>query len=181
MDAKGLKVNAGRLQVNVSGGTLNWRSAFAILGRYVFFGPLIGGAPYVWTIIGIPFAYALGLGPALICGVLTLWWLRLGGTRAALPGPWHAATFGALFGAAGAFIQQLLIVMYGRKSFDMLDGIGGALYSIEGPPLKFILPHAVAAGAVMAAWTVRRLARPATSATPAPPRGGYNAALPSVA
>jgi hypothetical protein len=165
--------------MDASGSYIGWRTALAVLGRYALFGPLIGGAPYVWTIIGIPFAYMLGIGPALVCGVLTLWWLRLGGTRAGLPGPWHAAAFGALFGAVGTFITQMVIVMYGRKSFDVIDGIAGALYSIEGLPIKFILPHAVVAGAIMAAWTVRRLARPAPArdATAFPP--SHNAALPS--
>jgi hypothetical protein len=164
--------------MDTSGGYVSWRTALTVLGRYALFGPLIGGAPYVWTIIGIPFAYALGLGPALICGVLTLWWLRLGGTRAMLPGPWHAAAFGALFGAVGAVIAQAVAVMIERSSFDIVNGLAGAFYSYEWMPITFILPHAIAAGAIMAAWTVRRLAQPACVQAPPP---AVHAALPAAA
>ncbi|MGL4576764.1 MAG: hypothetical protein ACRCV9_18395 [Burkholderiaceae bacterium] len=152
--------------MHASGAYLNARAAFAVLARYVLLGPLIGGAPYVWTIIGIPFAYALGVGPALICGLLVLWWLRLGGTRAALPGPWHAAAFGAWCGAVGGLIAQVIAVMLIKDSTDVLESVALALYGIEWLPLRFILPHAVVAGAIMTAWTVVRLTKPDPPTSP---------------
>jgi hypothetical protein len=145
--------------MHASDADMGWRAALTILARYVLLGPAIGGAPYLWAVIGIPFAYALGAGPALVGGVLMLWWLRLGGRSAALPGPWHAAAFGALFGAIGAVAAQIVIVMLTTKSFDFFAAVADALYGSERvwAQLIFILPHAVVAGAIMAAWTVKRL------------------------
>jgi hypothetical protein len=147
------------------GNPIGWRAALAILGRFAFFGPLIGGAPYVWTIFAIPYAYAFGLGPALICGALTIWWLRMGGSRAALPGPWHAAAFGALFGAVGAVLIQVTAAMIARRSLDVFEAITRTNFG-HWIQLFFILPHAVVAGSIMAAVTVRRLARPSGPAKP---------------
>lgn len=142
-----------------------WRTVF----WYTSWGPLIGGLPYVWTIIGLPVAYVLGLGPATICGALVTLWLRAG----PLPGVWHAAAFGGLFGAAGAFGTQMIVVMVNARSLHIPNAAQAAFWSTDWFPLGFIAPHAVVAGIVMTAYLVHKLKRPTpkpqqTAALPAP-------------
>lgn len=75
-----------------------WRTA----GRFMAWGPLIGGVPYVWLLFPVPFAYAIGLVPAGVAGLLFGAWYHAPGRR--VPGwPWRAA-FGALAGAAVALL-----------------------------------------------------------------------------
>jgi hypothetical protein len=122
------------------------------LGWYALWGPLIGGIPYLWTVIGVPFAYALGLGPALICGALTTIWMR----SASLPGPWHSAAFGALFGAVACVIAGWGVHLYGGNGM----GTAWSVQTLSGLDLDgftlFLLPHGIFAGSVLAARLSRK-------------------------
>ena len=72
-----------------------WRT----VGRFALWGPLVGGAPYAVFVITIPFAYAIGLVPALVAGMLFSAWLHAPAPRYPSAG-WRAA-LGALCGALG--------------------------------------------------------------------------------
>jgi len=99
-----------------------------------FWGPLVGGLPYVWAVITIPFAYAFGLGPALICGLLYgLWRWRspLEGV-----GAWWRAGRGALCGLIGCVVCGLA---YSRSLWDLW-------------PVGILALHGVPAGAILGAW-----------------------------
>jgi hypothetical protein len=77
-----------------------WRrsATWRTVGRFVLWGPLIGGAPYAVLVFTIPFAYAIGLGPALLSGLLFAAWYH--GSAGRMPTwPWRAV-MGALCGAA---------------------------------------------------------------------------------
>lgn len=78
---------------------LRSREYWAMVGRFAWLGPLIGGLPYVWLVVTLPFVFAIGLVPALIAGMLyAAWWLMPGVRR---PTPVWRAVVGAICGAAG--------------------------------------------------------------------------------
>jgi hypothetical protein len=83
-----------------------WRrgATWRTVGRFGFFGPLIGGAPYAVFVLTIPFVYLVGLAPALVAGFLFATWYHSGGGTGwsrAPSWPWRAL-MGALSGAATA-------------------------------------------------------------------------------
>lgn len=117
-----------------------WRSVF----RWVAWGPLIGGAPYNLFIIPIPFAYAIGAGPALLAGLLFAAWWHAPGARSPT-WPWRLL-FGSLCGAAGSLLAALI---YGAWS-------GSAVWSVA----SMLGWHGVPAGALLALWTRKRVGTP---------------------
>ncbi len=104
------------------------------------FGPLVGGLPYVWMVLTIPFAYLLGGVPALLCGLLYGLWERVEEASSRR----QAVCRGALCGALGCVAWAAWL--WGGK--------GGVLSSSGWLSL-----HGVPAGAVLA-WRLasRRLA-----------------------
>jgi hypothetical protein len=100
-----------------------------------FWGPLVGGLPYVWLLVTIPFAYAFGGVPALVGGLLYALWQQRGASGMA--GPWVRAGRGALCGLAGcAFFAA--IIGWRDGGVLMMTGV--------------LALHGVPAGAILAAW-----------------------------
>lgn len=129
---------------------------FAITFWAVLLGPLIGGAPYNWLLFPIPFAYMIGGLPALLGGAMFAAWLRAG----ALPGAWHGALFGALFGGVGCVIAGIVALLWQQQTPDLDAALLAIQQYIEGNAhgeILFVLPHAIAAGAVLGGLMVRRL------------------------
>lgn len=116
-----------------SAGT-TWRTA----GRFMAWGPLIGGAPYAWLLFPVPFAYAIGLGPAGVAGLLFGAWYHAPGRRVP-SGPWRAA-FGALAGAAVALLTYAGSLLWQ----DRPDPFWALVVAAHGVPAATIL-----------AWTQR--------------------------
>jgi len=78
---------------------LRTRKYWALVGRFVLFGPLIGGLPYAWLIITLPLVFGIGLGPALIAGMLyAAWWVTPSPRR---PTPLWRATLAAICAIVG--------------------------------------------------------------------------------
>jgi hypothetical protein len=70
--------------------------------RFALIGPFVGGLPYVWMVISLPFMFVIGLGPALIAGMLyAAWWGAPGRRR---PTPIWRAAVGAICGAVGCAV-----------------------------------------------------------------------------
>lgn len=106
-----------------------WRTA----GRFMAWGPLIGGAPYVWLLFPLPFAYAIGAGPAAVAGLLFGAWYHAPGRR--VPGwPWRAA-FGALAGAAVALLTYAGSWLWLARS----DPFWALVVAVHGVPAAMIL------------------------------------------
>lgn len=111
----------------------HWR----IVGCFVVFGPLLGGAPYNLLLFPLPFSYLLGIAPAAVAGLLYAGWWRAPGRRQ--PGlPWRLA-MGALCGLAGCAVTAW--------------GVTGELFSDQGLPfrLDFLALHGVPAATLLAA------------------------------
>jgi hypothetical protein len=86
---------------------LRQRAYWAVVGRFALFGPLIGGLPYVWMVITIPFAYMFGLVPATLAGLLyATWWLAPSVRK---PTALWRATVGAVCGAVGCAAVALAV------------------------------------------------------------------------
>ena len=86
---------------------LRQRAYWAMVGRFALFGPLIGGLPYVWLVIPIPFAYLFGLVPAMVAGMLfAAWWLA---PSVRQPTAVWRATVGAVCGAAGCAVVAMAV------------------------------------------------------------------------
>lgn len=100
--------------------------------RFAGWGPLVGGAPYNLFVFPIPFSYAIGIGPALVCGVLFALWRDAPARRA--PRRRERVLFGALCGALAAALCSLVA----PASFGWV-----------------LLVHSIPAGAVMAGLTPR--------------------------
>jgi hypothetical protein len=133
---------------------------FAVTFWAVLLGPLIGGAPYNWLLLPIPFAYMLGGLPALLGGAMFAAWLRAG----PLPGAWHGALFGALFGAIGGVIGCAISGIVALLWQEQTPNVGAALFAIQQyaessvhGEILFVLPHAIVAGAVLGGLMVRRM------------------------
>ncbi len=78
-------------------GAWRQRGTWHIVGRFVLFGPLIGGLPYAWLVFTVPFIYLFGAVPAFIAGLLFATWMHAG--RAPL-GPVQGGRIGRPPGAA---------------------------------------------------------------------------------
>jgi hypothetical protein len=74
------------------------RATWQTVGRFVLWGPLIGGAPYAVALFTIPFAYLFGLLPALLAGLLFAAWYH-GSSGRTPTWPWRAVV-GGLCGCA---------------------------------------------------------------------------------
>lgn len=103
-----------------------WRT----VGRFALWGPLIGGAPYAVFLVTIPFIYLLGLGPAVLAGMLFAAWLLAPGRHPSAP--WRAAV-GMLCGALGCAAIALM--------FQVRDPL---------IPWAFLAAHGVPAGVILA-------------------------------
>jgi hypothetical protein len=113
-----------------------WRRVARTALFFGFWGPLVGGLPYVWAVVTIPFAYFFGGVPALVCGALFALWCE---RRGACSG-WAAARRGALCGLAGSAAFALIL-----NDFN-----NGRLWWT-----LFLSAHGVPAGAVLAWWRAR--------------------------
>ena len=100
-----------------------------------FWGPLVGGLPYVWMVITVPFAYVFGGIPALVCGLLYALWQHRGASG--MPGRWVRAGRGALCGLVGCAVFASIV---GWRD-------GSALFMTGVLAL-----HGVPAGAILGAW-----------------------------
>jgi len=126
--------------------TAAWKTVL----RFVLLGPLIGGAPYVIFVFPIPFAYALGVLPALLAGLLfASWYHRAGRT----PGAAWRALMGALAGGAAAAASAVPFVLAAERPAWFMVGV-------------------VAAHGVPAAVALALLQKPAASRLPRPGDGG---------
>jgi hypothetical protein len=78
------------------------RAYWALVARFALIGPFVGGLPYVWIVISLPFMFVIGLVPALITGMLyAAWWVAPGMRR---PTPLWRAAVGAICGAVGCAV-----------------------------------------------------------------------------
>lgn len=117
------------------GGPPFWRT----VGGIVLVGPMVGGAPWVWTIIGIPFAYVLRFYPALLGGVIYALWFHAPARREF---PWYArAVVGGVIGAAACIIVAFVFVAIAGGIARDHD-----LYMA----CTLLAPHGLLAGAVLA-------------------------------
>jgi hypothetical protein len=105
-----------------------WRLLRTVL-FFGFWGPLVGGLPYVWMVVTIPFAYVFGGVPALVCG-----WLY---------GLWQSASdedVGALARAGCGAVCGLLGCIFYAAVLGRLELTG--MLALHGMP----------AGAVLGWW-----------------------------
>ena len=111
-------------------------------------GPLFGGLPYNVVIVTIPFSYVMGGVPSLIGAALFVLWLRAG----PVPGTWHSAAYGGLFGAIGCVLTSMIFGIWIGTRFerqsDWLDATMSAL--------PVLLPHGILGGAVVAGIVAHR-------------------------
>ena len=113
-----------------------WR----MVGRFAIWGPLVGGIPYAWLVITLPFVYLFGLGPAVLAGMLFAAWLHAPGRR--FPSaPWRAA-LGMLCGALACAVVAF--------AFDPRHPLG---------PWLFLSAHGVPAAVLLALSVSRRADR----------------------
>jgi hypothetical protein len=126
---------------------LQRRATWRTVWRFLWLGPLIGGAPYAWMLVTLPFIYVFGAVPALLAGLLFAAWYH--GPQGRVPsGPWRAA-LGALAGLGAATLFAL-----------------GQLLTL--PTVNWFFVFAVAAHGVPAATVLALLQKPAQA--PAAPR-----------
>ena len=118
---------------------LRQRATWLTVWRFVWAGPLIGGLPYAWMVISLPFAYAIGALPAAVAGLLFGAWYH--GQQGRVPTwPWRAA-LGALAGA-GASVALALVMLW------------------TDPPVHWFFVGIVAAHGVPAALVLGLLQKP---------------------
>jgi hypothetical protein len=117
---------------------LQAREYWALVGRFAFFGPLIGGLPYVWLVVTLPFVFGIGLAPALVAGMLyAAWWV--------IPSPrrpsrlWRAAV-GGICGAGGCAVVAVAV-------FPNNPGIAFMVLAAHGMPAVIVLALATRAEA----------------------------------
>lgn len=135
-----------------------WRTVL----RFGLLGPLIGGAPYNWLLFPIPFAFAIGLGPALVCGALYALWRDAPARRP--PEVRERLLFGALCGAIASAVWSVAVRAWAGP--------------MTGPFwLTVLLAHGVPAGAVLG-WLTPLSASRTSSDAPAPAWPGRRAAAP---
>lgn len=111
-------------------------------------GPLIGGLPYNVVIIPIPFSYVLGGMPSMIGAALFAVWLRAG----PVPGKWHAAAYGGLFGAISCVATSLICGVL----FDEGLNRDGEWLEATLSVLPVLLPHGIFGGTVVAGIVAHR-------------------------
>lgn len=105
-----------------------WRTVW----RFAWLGPLVGGAPYVVFVLPIPFAYAIGLGPAVVAGLVFAGWYHAGGRTPSAP--WRALV-GALAGGAAVGATVLAGRLMGS---DTVAGMASVV-ALHGVPAAVVL------------------------------------------
>jgi hypothetical protein len=118
---------------------LRKREYWALVGRFAFFGPLIGGLPYAWLVITLPFVFAVGLAPALIAGMLYAAWRVTPSPRR--PTPLWRATLGAICGTVGCAAVAWIVD-------PGTPGVPFVILAVHGVPAAIVLgwvEHRVAA------------------------------------
>ena len=114
---------------------LRMKSYWRMVARFALLGPLIGGLPYAWLLITIPFVYAVGVVPAALAGLLyAAWWSRVAARQPT--GLWRATVASISAAAACAFVALL----YAPGS--------------PGVPFLFLARHGVPAAAILG-WISR--------------------------
>lgn len=108
------------------------RATWATVLRFGFFGPLVGGAPYVIFVFPIPFAYAIGGLPALFAGWLFATWYHRPGR---VPGWGWRALFGALAGAGAALASAAVLVLAADPPGWAMAGV----IALHGVPAATVL------------------------------------------
>ncbi len=125
---------------------LRRRATWRTVWRFVWAGPLIGCLPYAWMLISLPFAYAIGVVPAVVAGLLFAAWYH--GSRGRMPTwPWRAAV-GAIAGLGGTAFVAVGLLLASREPAWFYVGV-------------------VAAHGVPAALVLGLLQKPATRRVPA--------------
>jgi uncharacterized BrkB/YihY/UPF0761 family membrane protein len=115
-----------------------WTGYWRTVGRFAIWGPLLGGLPYNVFLVPIPFSYAFGLLPAVLCGLGFAWWWLAPQRR--VPGWRWRALFGAVFGLLGCAVAALMFGL--RPGFAASASDLGATVALHGVP----------AGALVGAW-----------------------------
>jgi hypothetical protein len=103
-------------------------------------GPMAGGLPYLWTIVAIPYAYVLGIVPAIFGAWCYAFW-RFAPERRP-PTTDERALFGAISGALGGALTLLLA----KVAIPMPDGVEFVIL--------IVVAHGVHAGAILGALDV---------------------------
>jgi peptidoglycan/LPS O-acetylase OafA/YrhL len=113
---------------------LRTKSYWHMVGRFALLGPLIGGLPYAWLLITIPFVYVFGVVPATLAGLLyAAWWSRADNQQP--NGLWRATVASISAAAACAFVA----LIYAPGS--------------PGMPFLFLALHGVPAAAILAGFS----------------------------
>lgn len=112
---------------------LRQRATWRTVWRFVWAGPLIGGLPYLWMVVSLPFAYAIGALPAAVAGLLFAAWYH--GMPGRVPTwPWRA-TVGALAGLGGT-LGVALGMLWLQPEFE---GFFVAVVALHGVPAALVL------------------------------------------
>lgn len=113
-----------------------WRRAalWRTVGRFVVLGPLIGGAPYAVFVFPIPFAYLIGVLPALIAGMLFATWVHGSPAGRAPSWPWRLIV-GTLCGAAPALLAVVPFVLLAERP----DMFMPTVIAMHGVPAAAVL------------------------------------------
>ena len=113
---------------------LRTESYWRMVGRFALLGPLIGGIPYVWLVITIPFIYLAGVVPATLAGLLyAAWW-----SHAAVRQPTGLRRVTVASISAAAACAFVAVLCAPRSA---------------GLPFLFLAVHGVPAAAIMAQVT----------------------------
>lgn len=111
---------------------LRRRATWRTVWRFAWAGPLIGGLPYAWTVVGIPFAYLIGAVPATVAGLLFAAWYHAGGRVPSWP--WRAVV-GSLAGLGGSLIVALGMLPSGSG----IEAFHVAVVAAHGVPAALVL------------------------------------------
>lgn len=116
-----------------------WRrgATWRTVGRFVLWGPLIGGAPYAVFVVTIPLVYLVGFIPAALAGWLFATWLHAGRGRSP-SWPW-LAMMGALCGGAAAGIVALASVVIGAGASARPDWVWPLIAAVHGVPAAVVV------------------------------------------
>ncbi|MBL8302907.1 MAG: hypothetical protein JNM26_09065 [Ideonella sp.] len=132
-------MSAGPAPPRVHGPGLGWlpavlrrRATWRTVWRFAWAGPLIGGLPYAWTVVGIPFAYLIGAVPATVAGLLFAVWYHAGGRVPSWP--WRAVV-GSLAGLGGSLVVALGMLPYGSG----IEAFHVAVVAAHGVPAALVL------------------------------------------
>ena len=105
------------------------RRYWRVVGRFALWGPLIGGAPYAWLVITVPFAFAIGFVPATLTGLLFGAWLLA-------PGRYPSAGWRAALGMLCALAACAAVALAVAPRAPLGAGV---LLALHGVPAGLIL------------------------------------------